>query len=279
MECIGRYFIYDEAIRKCEEFQEDFMTNGKSLYEVIRIIEGVPLFLEDHMRRLEKSAELSGVKLWLGHIEIENRLKRFISLNEINEGNIKLVFNFKSEDNIFLIYQLQHKYPSFEEYKNGVKTILFHGERTNPNAKIINYDFRKTVDLKIKEASAYEAILVDRDGNITEGSKSNIFMVGGGAVYTASIDDVLPGVTRGVIIEICNKENIQLIEEKIHFNRLSNMEGLFISGTSPKVLPINSVDNKKYNSSNNEIILQIMNGYNNIVKNYIFNHRSDNCKA
>ena len=68
-----------------------------------------------------------------------------------------------------------HSYPSKEYYKKGVKVILYYGERENPNLKVVSTAFRAKVAEKMKEANAHEALLVDRHGFITEGSKSNFF--------------------------------------------------------------------------------------------------------
>ena len=263
MECFNEFFIENEKIKERGSFEESFLKEGKSLYEVIRIIDGAPLFLKSHLERFYNSAKLEGLNLWLDEEEIKENINRLI----VSIGNIKLVFNFnKGKNNNFLCYFLKHNYPEDIEYKRGVKTILYHGERENPNAKVINMDFRKIVGEKIKEEKAYEAILVDRNGYITEGSKSNIFMIKDGKVITAPIEKVLPGITRQNIIDVCKNLNLKVGEEKVHYKEIYKLEGLFISGTSPKVLPIKSVDEIEFKSSENKLILSIMEGYNKAIE-------------
>jgi branched-chain amino acid aminotransferase len=267
MECFNEFFIENEKIKERGSFEESFLKEGKSLYEVIRIIDGAPLFLKSHLERFYNSAKLEGLNLWLDEEEIKENINRLIEINKVSIGNIKLVFNFnKGKNNNFLCYFLKHNYPEDIEYKRGVKTILYHGERENPNAKVINMDFRKIVGEKIKEEKAYEAILVDRNGYITEGSKSNIFMIKDGKVITAPIEKVLPGITRQNIIDVCKNLNLKVGEEKVHYKEIYKLEGLFISGTSPKVLPIKSVDEIEFKSSENKLILSIMEGYNKAIE-------------
>ncbi len=127
-------------------------------------------------------------------------------------------------------------------YSNGVKTILYFGERHNPNAKVIDNSFRGKVNEKIDASSSYEAILVNSKGYITEGSKSNIFMIKGDEIITAPVEGVLPGITRSEIIKACKELGLRVREENIHYEHIKNLDGLFISGTSPKVLPINEVE-------------------------------------
>ncbi|WP_434296932.1 aminotransferase class IV [Clostridium sporogenes] len=267
MECFNEFFIENEKIKERDSFEESFLKEGKSLYEVIRIIDGAPLFLKSHLERFYNSAKLEGLNLWLAEEEIKENINRLIEINKVYIGNIKLVFNFnKGKNNNFLCYFLKHNYPEDIEYKKGVKTILYHGERENPNAKVINMDFRKIVGEKIKEEKAYEAILVDRNGYITEGSKSNIFMIKDGKVITAPIEKVLPGITRQNIMDVCKNLNLNVEEEKVHYKDIDKLEGLFVSGTSPKVLPIKSVDEIEFKSSENKLILSIMEGYNKAIE-------------
>ncbi|EJE7233324.1 aminotransferase class IV [Clostridium sporogenes] len=275
MECFNEFFIENEKIKERDSFEESFLKEGKSLYEVIRIIDGAPLFLKSHLERFYNSAKLEGLNLWLAEEEIKENINRLIEINKVSIGNIKLVFNFnKGKNNNFLCYFLKHNYPEDIEYKKGVKTILYHGERENPNAKVINMDFRKIVGEKIKEEKAYEAILVDRNGYITEGSKSNIFMIKDGKAITAPIEKVLPGITRQNIMDVCKNLNLKVEEEKVHYKDIDKLEGLFISGTSPKVLPIKSVDEIEFKSSENKLILSIMEGYNKAIEEDIKGYKN-----
>ncbi len=168
---------------------------------------------------------------------------------------------------------MKHNYPTEEQYSNGVDTIFYHGERVNPNAKVVNTEFRSLVERNMREAKAYEAILVDRNGNVTEGSRSNIFMIKDKTVYTAPLEDVLPGTTRDSIIAVALKCGYKVIEERINYKDAIRMDGIFISGTLSKVLPIRKIDNTKLNSSHNNIIISIMKEYNEMIKRYIHKNK------
>lgn len=272
LECINDYYVYNGDIKDSKYINEEFLKNGISIYEVIRVINGVPLFFEDHMERLSNSLKLSKLSYKINIDNFYTNMKKLIDTNKVKNGNIKIVLNF-SNDNLSLvneyIYFINHHYPSDEEYKNGVRTILYKGERDNPNAKVINSSFREKANKKIQEAGAYEAILVDSEGNITEGSKSNIFCVKNNNVYTAPLVDVLPGVTRKKIIEVCENMKIHVEQIPISEKIIESMDGLFISGTSPQVLPIYKVDNTYFNSAKNNIIQNISRGYEEFMENYI----------
>lgn len=272
-ECFSRYFICNSEVEKSEEFDENILHKGQSLYEVIRIIDGKPLFLDKHLERMDNSSRVSKLSLWLSKGEVKEKILQLIKVNNANLGNIKFLFNFQEGNRkTFLCYFVKYHYPTLQDYENGVHTILYHGERENPNAKIINVDFRTMVDSEITNSNAFEAILVDRNGHITEGSKSNIFMIKNNDVLTAPLKDVLPGVTRNVIMGLCKNLGINLKEEKINYNDLQNLDALFISGTSPKVLPVSSVDKIKFKSTQNEIVVKIMKAYDKALKEDISNY-------
>lgn len=267
-ECIQEFYILNGEKKPVKDFNEKYLKEGTSLYEVIRIIEGVPLYLEQHLKRLENTAKLAENNLWLTIDDIQENIKKLIEINKVKIGNIKMVFNFNKENN-FLVYFVKHSYPENHMYEEGVKTIFYHGERNNPNAKVIDVSFRSKVTEEINKQEAFEAILVDREGYITEGSKSNIFMIVGNKVITSPVNKVLPGVTRAMIIEVCNKLGIEVKEEKISYKEIDKLDALFISGTSPKVLPIKQVDNIQFKSSENPILQSIKEGYDQDINEYI----------
>lgn len=238
----------------------------KIIYEVLRVIDGKPVFLENHFKRMENSFKLIGEKVVITYEDIIDKVYEAIKNEKKLEGNIKITYEvYRKSLKVFFI---EHAYPSNEMYKDGVKTILYFGERENPNAKIVNEDFRELINKEIKNNSAYEAILVDSNGYITEGSRSNIFMVKGNKLLTAPIKAVLPGVTRGEIIALAEKLNIEVEEVEYKYLDINKLDGMFISGTSPKVLPIKSVNDIKLDS-NNSIIRRLMVEYDNEVNQYI----------
>lgn len=271
--CVGKFFIYNEVLSPCEDFQDKMKLQGITIYEVIRIIDAVPLFIEEHLHRLENSSRLSNIKLNYSWDEIIKNIQVLIKENNIEEGNIKLIFNLNKEV-LFSAFFIPHSYPKEEMYLKGVRTIVFHGERENPNVKAVNASFRENVDRKIKEAGVYEAILVDRNSFVTEGSKSNIFMIKDRDVITAPLKDVLPGVTRERVIKIAKKLNINVIERNVNYKELFKMDALFITGTSPKILPISNIDEVNVNSTKNDILYLLMDEYNKLICDYIAHKQS-----
>lgn len=268
-ECYKAKYIQNGLIKDMEEFDNNMLLEKGVVYEVLRVIDGIPLFLERHLKRMENSFKIINKTLKYTEDEIKKDINKLIEVNNTSTGNIKLIIDAYSEEKNLTVYFIKHSYPSKQNYEDGVKTILYFGERENPNAKIINGSFREAVNQAIKADNVYEAILVDRNGFITEGSKSNIFMVKNNEVFTSPLHDVLPGVTRSTVIDLCVDNNIKIIEDKIDHRTLSSFDGLFITGTSPKILPICSVGKISFDSSNNGLILKLMKLYDENINNYI----------
>ena len=104
-------------------------------------------------------------------------------------------------------------------------------------------------------------LLVNRDGVITEGSRSNVFFVKNGEIYTSPTDAVLPGVTRTVIIRILEDAGIPLHYCAITQDMLTGFDAAFISGTSPKVLPVANIGDIAYDVDN-PVLRSLMARYN-----------------
>lgn len=259
MEAINKFFIEDGHLDSTNNFKDDKCSKDKVIYEVVRVQSGKVLFLEAHIKRLEKSFELMGKSFAYEYKKIGEYVERVICANDKKDGNIKFTFNI--DEDVMKVFYINHSYPSDEMYKNGVKTVLYKGERSNPNAKVVDGEFRKKINEELVKMNAFEAVLVDNNGYITEGSKSNIFFIKGKVLVTSKVEAVLPGVTRGKIIELAKKENIEVEEKNIEAEELDSVNAMFISGTSPGILPICKIDNIIMDTEN-EIMRKLMKLYN-----------------
>ncbi|WP_426349107.1 aminotransferase class IV [Alloiococcus sp. CFN-8] len=266
---ILNYYALNGTITPVREFS--IPAEGFKVYEVVRIIKGTPLFMEMHINRLTNSMEIAKVKSSLDIAKVTEIFYKVIEANGNIDGNIKLIINFYGDKENYYVYYIPHSYPEEKLYKEGIHTVLYNGERNNPNAKVINATFRKVLDEQLKENNAYEALLVDKHGRVTEGSKSNVFFVRNNILITPPLEQVLPGVTRAKILEIAKENNIEVQEKYINKNELKEYQGAFISGTSPKVLPIKSIDSIKICSSDNFLVKKIMKLYDNKIDKYINN--------
>jgi branched-chain amino acid aminotransferase len=168
---------------------------------------------------------------------------------------------------VIYAYFIPHFYPTSEMYSQGVRADLFRAERTNPNVKKIFPEIRARVAEFILNKDIYDALLVDENDMVTEGSKTNVFFVKDQSLYTAPADTVLRGITREKIFDLCKQLHINIIEQPISINSLHDYEAAFFSGTSPRVLPIRSIAGHSYPASN-PVVSRLMKAYDHLVASY-----------
>ena len=240
------------------------------LYEVIRVINGIPFFLEDHLDRLYHSAQLTGFENLPGSNLLAQQINNFIESENKDIGNIKLSLSFSDPltgPELSLNF-IPHYYPTPEDYTNGVKVGLLKADRAMPNAKIQHDDIRERANLAMSINGQFEVLLVDSEGNITEGSKSNVFFIKDGMLYSAPVEKILQGITRIKVLDICKNEGVEVIETEIPANSLGQFEAAFLTGTSPKVLPICSIEEIVY-STKLPLLTKLQEEYNKLINKYI----------
>ena len=135
--------------------------------------------------------------------------------------------------------------------------------------KIADNTLREAVNIELARNGCFEALLLNEKNEITEGSRSNAFFLKGNTIYTASGKNVLLGVTRNKIIDICNKNNIKVCYESLNKEDINDIEGGFLSGTSINILPISKIGDRPLNSSKNPLILKLMSELDDDIKEYI----------
>ncbi len=268
-ENIGKICIINgEALlaEKLNSYCEDKYT---AFYEVIRIIKGVPLFFDDHFNRLKNSMAKLKFELNTSKKEIKEQMKALCSQNNLTECNIKvIVLQYENEQNL-LMFINKFYYPSDTEYDSGVACCTIKLKRKNPNVKMIHAGYKEELQRTVEEKKAFEALLVNEEGKITEGGKSNVFFVKGNKIYTSPEDFVLIGITRQYVVDVCRKLGYEVIETLIGLDSLMSFDAAFITGTSIKVLPVRIIDELKLNSSQNSVTQHVMASYNSLVNAYI----------
>lgn len=245
-ECFGRKFILNGELQPCENFDNSLVYDGDSIYEVIRMVRGNPVFFNDHMERLVSSARILKKKMLADTSSIRKNIIDLVKTNRNKEVNLKIVFNYKKDSDNYLVYFIEPMYPSEIQYRKGVKGILFYAERKDPESKVINHRLRSSIYHKLILDGAYEALLVNDNGQVTEGSRSNIFFVKKNILVTAPDEMILNGITRKYILEICRENEISVRLTCVKAEKITDYEAAFMTGTSPMVLPFSCIDDKAF---------------------------------
>ena len=242
--------------------------SDRTVYEVIRVIDGVALFLEDHFTRLISSVKIRGLQFRMEFPEFRQNITELTKLNQIKNGNVKFVLTGNELENRWAFSFIPHSYPSTNDYQQGVATGLLYEERENPNAKVIQSTVRDRANQIISDEKRYEVLLVDRNGQITEGSRSNVFFVKDNRFYTAPEAQVLVGITRQKVLECLTELGCPIVEDAVGASEIDCFDAVFLTGTSPKVLPVNCIGSTQF-AVNNYFVEQLIAKYNSTIEAYI----------
>ncbi len=272
MELTGLYYSENIEFRETSNFDPSILESGAIYYEVLRIVDGTALFLEDHLDRLQQSVTLAGRQYLISVPLIHYLLRNLILRNNTSNGNVKMILHFRDNTSpVIYTFFIPHFYPGPELYVNGVVAALYKAERRDPNIKQVHSAMTAEIGAFIRKKKIYDALLVDLNDQITEGSKTNVFFVNDDTVYTAPADRVLIGVTRTKIIDLCKALNINIIEDAIATSDLNNFKSAFFTGTSPRVLPIKKIDQFVLDV-NNPVVRRLMHEYDVMVHEYLNNN-------
>lgn len=246
MDCYGSFYYLDGWIHRTGE-DVPVRSGEVSFYEVIRTRNGVPLFFDDHMKRLS-----NGIATRYDHDhdisdQVSVGFDALVSRESFAEMNVRVTVTYTGREYSLHICYIPSTYPTEEMKRDGVRLILFRAERVDPGVKILNNKLRMTVDSELQRRQAYEALLVNREGLITEGSRSNVFFItDDGLVVTTPDSMVLSGITREKVIGLCRSEGLNLFFRTVAETDLPGFRSLFITGTSPMVLSVHSVDDHHF---------------------------------
>lgn len=242
---LGEKYIINENPADVSGYQPDM--SADIYYEVIRIIGGKFLFLDDHLQRLRHSIMDTGL-IYPGEASIRKSLKMLLEENQFQDANIRICLQKTSNpDPALLCYFVPWVYPDECTYLSGVQLITHAHERPNPGIKKWDDSFRTDVKIQIREHGVYEALLLNQKAEITEGSRSNVFFIDDtNRLITPPEKIILPGITRKYVLQICMEENIPIEERPVSIRELGKLKACFISGTSPKVLPVWQIDNFQF---------------------------------
>lgn len=263
--------IYNDGFRRYTAL-ENKSTDSSKIYEVVRVIEGIPLFWEDHYLRLQSSLSGMGIALDYSSDAFVAVIKNVCVESNLVNCNIQIIcYCDKTEKRLqdVLVFPKIFYYPVPAQYNEGVCVGMAQIERKTPNIKMIDLSYIETVKKYKEDGKYFEVILINKDDSITEGSKSNVFFIKGNTVYTSPAGSVLKGVTRKNLIACIEREGIQCIEKVIYKEEAMQMDAAFLSGTSLKALPIKRMAERVLGSADNEIVKTVIESFDKDIKEYI----------
>lgn len=225
------------------------------VYEVIPSYGGHLLRLEQHLQRLNNS--LDGIRLAnpLDHIQWTKVLEEIIERNSENNQDLSIylqvtrgaakrdhVFPDQINQTVFVMATPMSAVPA-EQLENGIFAITHDDIRWRychiKSIALLPNTLMRQVAL---EAGAAEAIL-HRDGQVTEGAASNLFIVHSGHILTPQKDEcLLPGITRDLVLEIAANSGLDCQEADISLQMLREAEEIWVTSSTKEILPVTQLD-------------------------------------
>ncbi|TYS70337.1 D-amino-acid transaminase [Sutcliffiella horikoshii] len=225
---------------------------GDGVYEVVNIYEGIPFTLKEHIARLYRSANEIGIQLSEQPEQLCNRLMELIEANNMTNGGLYLQISRGVSNRShhydqtltpqLVAYPLPFKNVSDAQAK-GVEAITAEDLRwLRCDIKSLNLLYNIMVKQKASEAGAFESILI-RDGIVTEGSSSNIFIIKDGILLTHPANNlILNGITRTKLLEIMDANGWDYKIQPFQKEDLMKADEVFLTSTTSEVMPIIKVD-------------------------------------
>lgn len=253
----GQYVKKEEA--KISVYDHGFLY-GDGIFEGIRIYDGNIFRCKEHLDRLYDSAKSIMLSIPLSPTQMEDALCETIRRNELRDGYIRLVVSRGPgnlgldplrcpEAYVVIIVEQLAIYPE-EAYRDGLRSVSVSPRRNlpdalNPKIKSLNYLNNILVKIHANLAGVGEAIMLNSQGYVAEGSSDNIFIVKKGVVFTPPCYiGALEGITRGAIIGLCGKLGLPLREEPFTLHDVYTADEVFFTGTAAEVIAVREVDGR-----------------------------------
>jgi len=237
---------------------------GLGVFEGIRCYEtrkGTAIFrLDEHIDRLFNSAHIFLIEIPYSKVEIRDAIIKTIQVNKIKECYIRpLVYIgygamglYPKENpiNVSIAVWSWGSYLGDKGLKDGIriKTSSFIKNHVNANmarGKVCGYYVNSQLAKKEAISCGYdEALLLDTEGYVSEGSGENIFIIRNGVLKTTPLTSILEGITRNSIIKIANDNGIRIAEERFTRDELYIADEAFFTGTAAEVTPIKEADGR-----------------------------------
>jgi branched-chain amino acid aminotransferase len=251
--------LYDKQDAKISVYDHGLLY-GDGVFEGIRVYDGRIFECDAHVRRLWESAKAIRLEIPMTREQFVQAMHETIAANGFRDcyiravvtrgvGDLGLDPRRSSKPSVIIIADLLSVYPA-EMYEKGMSVITSsvirsHPASLSPRIKSLNYLNNVLAKIEANDAGVLEAVMLNHVGNVAECTADNIFIVRWGRVLTPKVSDgILEGITRRVIIELCHKLHIPVMEVTLQKHDLYVADELFVTGTGAEVMPVTKIDGR-----------------------------------
>ena len=255
----GEYLPADEARISIFDRAVNF---GDAIYEVAGVLDGKLVDFAHHMERYFNSLDKLGIASPLSQQQVLQAFRKLVELNQIDEGLVYMqvtrgeaerdfVWPDDIEPNVFMFTQPKASVEN-RAAETGVSLASAPDIRwARRDIKSVNLLAQVLAKKSAHDAGAYEALMIDGDGYVTECGSTSFFIVKGDLILTRPLsNDILPGVTRRAVVSLCQREGLRLVENKFTLDDALDADEAFISGASSYILPVVKIDEREISGGN-----------------------------
>lgn len=231
---------------------------GDGIFETLRSYNGTVFRVDSHIDRLFGSAEMIRLAIHKGKDELKEIIYQSLKINRLKEAYIRISIT-RGEGEIGLdpdlckeptIIVISKPLTPFQEeiYRSGVMIVISAVRRMPPDAldpaiKSLNFLNNIMARISAKDKNAFDALMLNAQGYVTETTTANIFIVKKGLIITPPLSSgILKGITRSAIILISGAIGIDLLEQDILPSDLYKADETFLTNTSLEIMPVAGID-------------------------------------
>ena len=241
------HFVDDDAARL--HVSDLSIQRGYGVFDFLRSVNGVPLFLKDHLDRFYTSAEVMHLAVRKSPEEIANIIIELIKRTDASEAGIRINLTggnsadsyYPGEPNL-VITSGPVRLATEQDFEKGYTVITHEYQREFPIVKSINYMMAVWLQPMLKEEKAND-ILYYNKASITEFPRANIFVVTNDGKLVTPANNILKGITRKQVLLLA-KDIMEVQERNIHVDELPAAKEIFLTATTKKIIPIIKLNNK-----------------------------------
>ncbi len=242
--------IYDNILHNGELIPKDqacfpvytpSLVGALGVYETILVKNGRYVALPEHLQRLFQSVEGAQLRMQPGMETLLQWAELAITANEPDGLMRILVMDLGKPFADVYFYENSYTPPTPEEYANGVAVVLYRGERAMPLVKSFNTLVPGLARKAAQAAGVHDAFLINRDGDITEGSNCNVFVVQDGALTAPPLGAALEGTVMRRVMALAAELGVPFRRRPLPVAEISLWQEVFITSTRRGVLPVRQV--------------------------------------
>jgi len=241
----GELLPIDQAVVSLSNIAYSY---GFGVYETLRVSGGIVYFADEHVQRLLHSAEVIELAHTFTEEFVTQAIQALVEKNQVQACNIKilLIGGTTAVDAQLYIQCLNPLFPDRKLYSHGGTFITESYERRYPQAKTLNMLPSYLAYRKAQREHAYDALLLNNQGHIAEGTRTNFFAMRGKTITSAPDDQILGGVMRKVMLQVATGNGYTIEQGDIGLVDLPNYDAAFVTSTSTKVMPVLSIDSHSF---------------------------------